>query len=391
MAETSQDTFFAPAGREAHETLCHAAERLEESRTLRELLDAIPSPAIVLNSHRQTLAANLALRKLLGVETGEILGRRPGEIVGCSHAAEGPDGCGTGCHCRTCGAVEAILNCQASQAQVSRECRLLTQTADGHTALDLRVTASIFRLEGESFMLCVFEDISKQKRLEVLTRAFFHDVLNTAGGIRGFAQLLQEDLPPSLRAKDEASRLAGLADRLIDEIQCQRDLTRAENGQLEVVPEPVRTVELINDLVTLYGAHDVADGRSLAIGRCWDGSLLTDPRLLARVLGNMLKNALEATPRGGLVTIGCEEQGRQVVFRVHNPTVMSENVRLQVFQRSFSTKGQAGRGIGTYSIKLLGEDYLGGRVSFTSQEPEGTTFEIRLPKVRLAAEHEAGQ
>lgn len=383
MAATSVNTFFAPAGRDTRQALCLAAEHLEESRTLRELLDAIPSPAIVLNGNRQTLAANRALRRLLGIESGEILGDRPGELVGCVHAAEGPDGCGTGYHCRTCGAVEAILQCQASQAQVSRECRLITQSADGRAALDLRVTASVFRLDGDLFMLCVFEDISRQKRLEVLTRTFFHDVLNTAGGIRGYAQLLEEDLPPNLQAKSEASTLAGLADRLIDEIECQRDLTRAENGQLEVVPGPVRTVGLINDLVTLYGAHEVADGRSIAVGPCWDGSLLTDGRLLARVLGNMIKNALEATPRGGLVTIWSEEQGREAAFRVHNAGVMPENIQLQVFQRSFSTKAETGRGIGTYSIKLLGEDYLGGRASFTSQSPEGTTFEIVLPKVRL--------
>jgi signal transduction histidine kinase len=44
-----------------------------------------------------------------------------------------------------------------------------------------------------------------------------------------------------------------------------------------------------------------------------------------------------------------------------------------VFQRSFSTKG-TGRGLGTYSIKLLTERYLGGRVWFESAEGHGTTF-----------------
>ena len=97
----------------------------------------------------------------------------------------------------------------------------------------------------------------------------------------------------------------------------------------------------------------------------------------------MIKNAIEATPRGNQVIVSCEDVGRQVAFHVTNPTVMPEEVRLQIFQRSFSTKGQAGRGIGTYSIKLFGETYLGGQVSFTSQEPDGTTFSIVLPKVRL--------
>lgn len=57
---------------------------------------------------------------------------------------------------------------------------------------------------------------------------------------------------------------------------------------------------------------------------------------------------------------------------------MSRSVQLQVFQRSFSTKG-IGRGIGTYSIKLFAEKYLGGKVRFESREPTGTLFQVMLP------------
>ena len=62
---------------------------------------------------------------------------------------------------------------------------------------------------------------------------------------------------------------------------------------------------------------------------------------------------------------------------------MPRSIQLQVFQRSFSTKG-AGRGIGTYSIKLLTERYLGGKVSFVSEDGIGTRFSCHLPKQRCA-------
>ena len=48
-----------------------------------------------------------------------------------------------------------------------------------------------------------------------------------------------------------------------------------------------------------------------------------------------------------------------------------------MFQRSFSTKG-AGRGLGTYSIKLLGEKYLNGKVGFISEQGRGTIFSVEL-------------
>jgi signal transduction histidine kinase len=94
----------------------------------------------------------------------------------------------------------------------------------------------------------------------------------------------------------------------------------------------------------------------------------------------MLKNALEATEIGGTVVIRCVRQGEHVVFSVNNPSVMPQEVQLQIFQRSFSTKAGTGRGIGTYSVKLLGEHYLGGKVEFSSEESEGTTFTITLPQ-----------
>lgn len=385
MAATTVDTYFAPAGRDDCETLDALAGEIDHTHLFRLMVDAVPNPVAILTDKRQAVVANRAMLRLLDTTESHLRGKRPGEIMQCLHATEGPDGCGTGVHCQTCGAVAAILECQQSKDQASNECRLTTHTASGPKALDVRVTASSFQLDSQEFTVTVFEDIAKEKRLDVLTRTFFHDVLNTAGGIRGFAQLLEEDLPPGTSERDEAQQLGSMADKLIDEIECQRDLTRAENGQLTVMPKPVRAADMLAELRTLYAAHEVAAGRRIVLGPCWEGSLLTDPRLLARVLGNMIKNAAEATPRGGRVVIRCEDQGRQVAFHVDNPEVMPEEVRLQIFQRSFSTKGQPGRGIGTYSIKLFGETYLGGQVSFISRESDGTTFTIVVPKVRLDA------
>ena len=49
----------------------------------------------------------------------------------------------------------------------------------------------------------------------------------------------------------------------------------------------------------------------------------------------------------------------EVRFSVHNSGAMAPGVRLQIFQRSFSTKRGEGRGVGTYGVKLFGERYLG--------------------------------
>ncbi len=224
------------------------------------------------------------------------------------------------------------------------------------------------------------EDVSDRQRLAVLMQMFFHDVLNTAGCIHGFAEYLHSSPAAAMHESDLLDQLAQMTGQLLEEIRAQRDLVAAESGDLAVCPAPLTTRELLEDLRKLYAQHAVAAGRTIRCSDVWDGLLVTDRQLLARVLGNMVKNALEATPPGGTVSLGCAGQDGQVVFSVHNAAVMPPAVQLQVFQRSFSTKLESGHGIGTYSIKMIGQRYLRGKVAFCSRAPEGTTFTITLPK-----------
>lgn len=374
------NTYFAPAGRDAPEELKRRATLVQNTPLLQMIMDALPPPVVILNQHRQILACNRALLELLDVDVEQLIGKRTGEVMGCTFSRGEPDGCGTTEHCLTCGAVAAVLESQQLRSRATRECRLTLDTTIDGGARDLRVTATAVEVHGELFTVCTIEDISQQKRLSVLGRIFFHDVLNTAGAVQGYVRLLEEELPTEL---EELRLLGDLASRLIEEIESQRDLMAAEAGDLDMESGPVRPVELLEDLRTLYSGHPVAKRREIRLTDIWGGHLITDARLLARVLGNMIKNALEATDVGGTVVIRCVRQGKKVAFSVQNPSVMPEEVQLQVFQRSFSTKAKSGRGIGTYSMKLLGEHYLGGRVEFTSEQSTGTTFTITLPRFTL--------
>ena len=105
----------------------------------------------------------------------------------------------------------------------------------------------------------------------------------------------------------------------------------------------------------------------------------TDETLMQRVLGNLLKNALEAGQPGDVVELGTVLQHDRRVFWCHNAQPIPRALQLQMFQRSFSTKGP-GRGVGTYSIKLLTERYLGGQVTLQSTPETGTRFELSFPQ-----------
>lgn len=73
------------------------------------------------------------------------------------------------------------------------------------------------------------------------------------------------------------------------------------------------------------------------------------------------------------------ETPKNYIIKVFNSEVMSDEVKAQIFQRSFSTKGK-GRGLGTYSVKLLTEEYLKGKITFISEKDFGTEFTLILPR-----------
>jgi len=95
-------------------------------------------------------------------------------------------------------------------------------------------------------------------------------------------------------------------------------------------------------------------------------------------LTNMLKNALEAEQKDCIILFTCRFENNSVTFGVHNNSFIPRDVELQIFKRNYSSKG-IGRGLGTYSMKLLAERFLGGKVWFETDKEKGTTFFVKIP------------
>jgi hypothetical protein len=369
-------TEFASPERASPEEVRQAAKTLTSEGLLCRLLDAMPDCVLVLNKHRQIIFGNAALvRMAAGMGCQAFLGQRPGELLSCRVASEAPSGCGTGEACRNCGAALTILDSLGGK-KATNECRILTGPGDGPCALDLQVSGTPFDWLGERYVLLVVGDISSTKRRQVLERIFFHDILNTAGSIQGIAGLLSSG---DATLPEMVGDLTTATDSLVNEIKSHRILMAAENNELAARPVPLQSLDILGTVTRAFRGHPVAENRVVEIAPgSVDFAFRSDPALLMRVLGNLLKNALEATKAGQSVVHGCRREGMEAVFWCQNAACMPRSVQLQLFQRSFSTKG-SGRGIGTYSIKLLTERYLKGRVSFVSTEETGTVFTVRLP------------
>lgn len=371
------DTYFLPAARAPRAEVMRQHALLAGEPLVRDLLDSSLSLTMILNEERQAVLLNEAFRSRLGLaDADEALGARFGESLGCRIAAQAPSGCGTSEACRDCGAARATLSACKGRTAV-KPCRVQTEVCGEDLSLLTRV--SPFAYKGERFLLLSASDLEHELRRRELEQIFFHDVLNTASGVQGLLQFMQD-------APEEAGKCLPIArrasDTLIEELLSQRDLAAAETGELKLNLTEVKTGPFLAQIAGLFAKHPLAKDRRVLVEPGRESlNLPTDATLLSRVLVNLIKNALEATPAGSGVTISCRREGGLAVFLVHNPGGMPPEVRHQVFQRSFSTKG-AGRGLGTYSIRLLTEKYLGGEASFDTDPGRGTTFRVAYPLKR---------
>jgi signal transduction histidine kinase len=380
---TAPRTYFDTPERTGQDEIRRLTEGIASNPLVRDLLAAYPMATLMLDQNRQIVAFNdPCLRYFDGHDRARVHGLRFGEAVHCVHAHHMEAGCGTSPFCRHCGAAAAIRSARGGD-RASLECRISAVHEGQTSAFDFRVHTSLLTIEGRSFVLAVIEDIADEKRRQALEQIFFHDILNTAGVINQAVHVLRTGKTPDLVA-NVLGALTRSSSQLLDEIRAQRDLTSAERGELVVNPERVFANWIWSAIHEIYAVSPLAEGKELVVRPLDEDVLVSTDRVHAiRCLGNLVKNALEASSRGGRVSLWSDVQDGTVAFHVQNSGVLPEPVRRQVFQRSFSTKGTQGRGIGTYSVRLLVEQYLGGTVAFTSDPERQTIFTIRLPRAPL--------
>lgn len=352
--------------------------RVQAAGQVPRALDSLAAPLAVLNARRQVIFANKAFQDFArGASMDEICGSRPGDVLGCVNAHHG---CGDWEGCGFCGARQAIGETQKTGQPAARECHITVDAPESPPARDLLVRTTPFEIAGSDYVMVNFSDISDLKRRTALERIFFHDIQNTASSFRVYLDLLRRGETSEDAKRNLLERLMAVCDTLQEEIEGQKIMLSAENGTLRAQRNLIESHSLAVQLMTQVEGLEIAQGRTLVIAPFSEKfSFISDDALVKRILVNMLKNALEASPAGAVVTIGLRRTGAaRAAFSVHNPSCMDQKVRLQVFRRYFSTKG-ADRGLGTWGMKLLAEEYLGGRVAFTSTPGEGTIFTLTLP------------
>jgi len=212
-----------------------------------------------------------------------------------------------------------------------------------------------------------------------------HEIRNPLNAVGLTAQRLRReflDSPPADEAsadRAEAEELLGvMADetKRIDRI-VQQFLDFARPPALRV--EPTDLGALVRDLGERLRAHAESRGVSLEIDAAAAHSAHVDPAQLRQALDNLVRNAVEATPDGGRVSVAAQvRRGGHLIEVRDTGRGIEPDHRAKIFDLYFTTKPE-GTGVGLAVTQQIITAH-GGAIEVDSEPGAGTTMTVRLPR-----------
>ncbi len=217
-----------------------------------------------------------------------------------------------------------------------------------------------------------------------LTNMVVHDMKGPLAEVMGNLELLgfgQLD-----ETQQEAMDLATMgADDLLRMIMNLLDIDRLEEGRLRVNYGLVVFKDLAGAVIHRFSTLIRLKDLTVTVSDRADGPFSADPELLSRVVQNLLTNALSHTPEGGRIELAVDKgEDDGVVISVADN---GEGIPERYHQRIFRKFTQASDGRGPRTSTGLGLTFCKmavgahqGRIWFQSQEGQGTTFFVWLPR-----------
>jgi signal transduction histidine kinase/ActR/RegA family two-component response regulator len=231
-----------------------------------------------------------------------------------------------------------------------------------------------------------FSQMEKLSALGELASGVAHDFNNTLAGILGRAQLLQRTNDPEKlrRGLDIIIKTAEDGAKTVKRIQDFARQRRDHDFELVSIDQIVMDASEITRprWKNCAEASNIHISLDLQIGS--NAMVMGDDSELREVLVNMVFNAIDAMPEGGMLTLSSRTVGEKVTIKVADTGVgMYPEVRSRIFDPFFTTKGKAGLGLGlAVSFGIIRRH--GGNIEVESQYGNGTEFCITLPVTKIA-------
>ncbi|WP_419878444.1 two-component system sensor histidine kinase AtoS [Brevibacillus centrosporus] len=356
---------------EISEAINRMAGELQASRTRTEtIMQSMDSGVLALDDQGRITSWNEAAAKITGRSAEQVMGKAHTEVF-----AESEEFVGllteTLVHGRT------IRDAEWEYKHPER----------GHRYVKVGTSIWVSPTDQVLGVIVVLDERTEWKRMELrLAQAerlavigewaasIAHEVRNPLTSIKAFAQIIEEDLPEEHGCREyteiiveEVERLNRFADELL--------LFSRPDEEAHV---PIHLWDVINQTVLLMERS--AAGKGIQVERCFGDHapfVLASPDLLKQVFLNILINAIQAMPHGGVIQIQTEKDGNQACIHVTNDgQPIAEEHLLSVFEPFYTTK-PSGTGLGLAISQRIVHAY-GGHIT-AQNVANGVRFTVALP------------
>src|SRR5215813_11672064 len=345
-------------------------EQKRAERKLQALFDSAPDAQIVTDMLGHIVMANKQTEKLFGYTEDSLLGQSIELLVP-------PDVRARHIQHRT----KYVAVPHPRPMGIGME--LMGLSKDG-AKIPVEVSLSPVELDEGLLIATAIRDIRERKRLEEKVREkerlaemgtfaaiFAHELANPLNGISSTTQLLVKQVPAEHQGliKDLTSEIRRL-ESMLNQFRSFPKL-----GHLTAAP--IELTSLVERVIAMNALHWSELGIRVVTDFKGNLSFEGDEEKLLQVIINLSRNAVEAMSDGGTLTLRTYSTGDGVVFEVGDTGPgIAEGV--DVFELFTTTKAQ-GSGIGLYVARQIVLAHSGS-ITYSNQQPRGTTFQITLPK-----------
>jgi two-component system sensor kinase FixL len=279
---------------------------------------------------------------------------------------------------------------------IGKHVRLTALRRDGQE-FPMSISFSVAEIRDNLYFTGIIRDITEYKEMEKrllqserlaavgnTVTHIAHEIKNPLMIIGGFARQLLRTPNLDDQANRKLSIIAEEVSHLEEMVAEMRDFIRPSLAQ----KQPGQILDTLQEALELF--HDTFEEHHITVCQREETllpPLSFDPRKMRQVFINLLKNALEAMPQGGKITITSRIRDTSAEIRLADTGAgMTREVAENIFQPYFTTK-KKGTGLGLAICQSIIQEH-GGTISVDSAPGQGTVFIIQLP---LAAASEAGQ
>jgi signal transduction histidine kinase len=239
---------------------------------------------------------------------------------------------------------------------------------------------------------CELEELYRVK--DDLTHMIVHDMKNPLSGVMGYLSMLlhywdQDKLEAEHRQHLERAYQG--SQRLLDMTMNLLDISRMEEGQMELSCESVDLGALLEEITPTFSPATLNNEKDLVVDiESGLPDVRADRDILRRILTNLISNAVKHTDSGGRITVRVAENSHAVLIAVEDDGEGIPEAALPHLFRKFSqvTSKRLGHrtdtGLGLAFCKLAVEAH-GGQIAVESEVGKGTRFTFTLPLTAVSA------